>query len=299
MNKSHHIKDILKNGEQTFSFEFFPPRTQESSEQLLQTIKKLSPLNPSFVSVTYGAGGRTRELTHELVVKLQHEVGFSIVAHLTCIGSTKDEVKNILQKYWENKILNIMALRGDPPKGVSSIVETKNEFKYAEELVKFIKINFSGMGIGVAGFPEGHPDSLNIKSEMEFLKAKVDAGADYICTQLFFDNNAFYKYREMCEKLNIQIPIIAGIMPITTKKGMERMSELAKGSTFPEKLISKISNSTDDSEVEKIGIDWATEQVMGLVENKTSGIHFYTLNKSKATLEILKNLNIKSQKKII
>ncbi len=292
--KSHHISDILSAGKQTFSFEFFPPRTAESSEQLLQSIKQLSFLNPSFASVTYGAGGTTRELTHELVVKLQHEVGFSIVAHLTCVGSSKDEIKNVLQKYQDNNIQNIMALRGDPPKGSSNFIQTANGFGYADELVEFIKFNFPKMGIGVAGFPEGHPESIDKRKEIYYLKEKVDAGADYICTQLFFDNNAFHNFREMCEKENIRIPIIAGIMPITTRKGMERMSELAKGATYPSKLINAVNNSADDSEVEKIGTDWATNQVMELIENKVAGVHFYTLNRSKATLQIFKSLNLNS-----
>ena len=194
-----------------------------------------------------------------------------------------DEIKQILEKYRESGIMNIMALRGDPPQGQESFVKTEGGFDHASELVAFIKKNFPEMGIGVAGFPEGHPATPNRLLEIDYLKKKVDEGADYICTQLFFNNDDFYDFRERCEIAGIKVPVLAGIMPISTLSGMERMAELASGARFPAKLIRAVKTAQD---VEQAGIDWATKQVKDLIKNEVEGIHFYTLNKSKATLEI-------------
>ncbi|MEK7819396.1 MAG: methylenetetrahydrofolate reductase [NAD(P)H] [Bacteroidota bacterium] len=293
---SKHIKEILKETKPSFSFEFFPPKTTEASKILFETIQHLVPLNPSYVSVTYGAGGSTRELTHELVVKLQKENNLNLVAHLTCIGSTKDDIFSILKKYEQSGVRNIMVLRGDSPNGETNFNQVKNGFQFASELVAFIKNNFPQIGIGVAGFPEGHPETPNRLKEMDFLKMKVDAGADYICTQLFFDNGEFFDFRERCELAGIKIPIIAGIMPINSKKGMERMAELALGTKYPAKLLRMLSRGETDEAIERISAHWATEQVSDLVDNEVDGIHFYTLNRSKVTLQIFETLNLAMRK---
>ena len=214
-----HIREILEKHKISFSFEFFPPKTEKGSEALFKTISELVPLNPAYVSVTYGAGGSSRDLTHDLIVKIQNQTNLTVVSHLTCVGSTKEEIHNILSRYKENNIMNIMALRGDPPAGESKFKKVEGGFEYACELVEFIKKHFPYMGIGVAGYPEGHPETPNRIKEMDNLKRKVDAGADYICTQLFFDNNDFYDFRERCEIAGIHVPIIAGIMPVTSIKG--------------------------------------------------------------------------------
>ncbi len=278
-----HIAEILKKDKISFSYEFFPPKTDKSSEFLYHTIPDLMPLKPAYISVTYGAGGSTRDLTHDLVKRIQEDTSLTVVSHLTCIGSTRDEIKQILEKYRESGIMNIMALRGDPPQGQESFVKTEGGFDHASELVAFIKKNFPEMGIGVAGFPEGHPATPNRLLEIDYLKKKVDEGADYICTQLFFNNDDFYDFRERCEIAGIKVPVLAGIMPISTLSGMERMAELASGARFPAKLIRAVKTAQD---VEQAGIDWATKQVKDLIKNEVEGIHFYTLNKSKATLEI-------------
>lgn len=285
-----HISEVFRQSHPAISFEFFPPKTEAASQELFQTIQQLVPLKPTYVSVTYGAGGSTRERTHDLVVKLHRETDLLIVSHLTCVGSTQEEVFQILQRYDEHGIQNIMALRGDPPK---QELEHQSEpgFRYALELVTFIKKHFPHMGIGVAGFPEGHPDTPNRLKEIDHLKAKVDAGADYICTQLFFDNRDFYDYCERCELAGVHVPIVAGIMPITSLKGMKRMGELALGSRFPGKLLRALTNA-DDTQAEKIGINWATEQVLDLLDHKVAGVHLYTLNKSKASLQIYNALGI-------
>lgn len=293
-----HIADVLKQPAPHFSYEFFPPKTEEASTTLFDSIKELTPLKPSYVSVTYGAGGSTRQLTQELIVRLQKETQLTIVSHLTCVGASKDEIHEILTKYSDSGIQNIMALRGDPPKGQSQFVQAENGFAYAAELVSFIKKNFPTMGVGVAGFPEGHPATPNRLKEIDHLKAKVDAGADYICTQLFFDNRDYYDFCERCEIAGIKVPIIAGIMPVTSRKGFVRMAQLALGVRFPAKLLRAVSRAGDDESVEKVGVHWATEQVRDLIDRNVAGIHFYTLNRSKPTVKIYDALGITSSESL-
>jgi len=287
-----HIREIIDKNRISFSFEFFPPKSEKASETLFKTISDLVPLKPAYVSVTYGAGGSSRDLTHDLILKLQKETNLTVVSHLTCVGSTQEEIFDILTRYRENNIRNIMALRGDPPAGSDRFVKTEGGFQYASELVEFIKQKFPEMGIGVAGYPEGHPETPNRIIEMDNLKRKVDAGADYICTQLFFDNRDFYDFRERCEIAGIKVPIIAGIMPVTSLKSMYRMAELALGTKIPARLQRALLRAEDDSYVEKVGIHWATQQVHELIDNGVKGIHFYTLNQSKATREIYASIGI-------
>lgn len=290
------IKDILNSQKISLSFEFFPPKTPKGSENLFNNIKELIPLDPAYVSVTYGAGGSTRSLTNDLLVKLTNETNLEIVSHLTCVGSTQDETLEILKRYDQANIHNILALRGDPPQGEKQFIAAENGFKHAADLVAFIKKHFPNMGIGVAGFPEGHPECPNRLLEIDYLKAKVDAGADYICSQLFFDNRDFYDFCERCEIAGIKVPIIAGIMPITSKNNIKRMAELAQGARFPAKLLRALSRAEDDDFVSKVGIHWATEQVRDMIDNNVKGIHFYTLNQSHATIDIYKSLGISSSK---
>ena len=289
-----HISKVLKENHPSLSFEFFPPKNEEASKNLFSSIKELTPLKPSYVSVTYGAGGSTRQLTHELVVKLQKETNLTIVSHLTCTGSTRDEILQILTKYQASGIENVMALRGDPPKGENSFVPVRDGFTTAGELVAFIKKHFPALGVGVAGFPEGHPDTPNRLKEMEYLKLKVDQGADYICTQFFFDNDDFYDFCERAQFAGIRVPIIAGIMPVTSRKGLERMAGQALGVHFPAKLLRALSRAADDDYVENVGVHWATEQVRDLIDHNVRGVHFYTLNKSRATLKIYETLGVRN-----
>ena len=292
-----HIAEILAKPGIHFSFEFFPPKTEKSSEALFQSIQELTLIEPSYVSVTYGAGGSTRDLTHDLLVRVRKETNLTVVAHLTTIGATRDEIGEILQRYWDSGIENIMALRGDPPKGSPGFVQPENGFKHAIDLVRFVKKEFPQMGVGVAGFPEGHPETPNRLKEIDFLKEKVDAGADYICTQLFFQNSDYYDYRERCGLAGIKIPIIPGIMPITSRSGMNRIAELALGARIPAKLQRAISRTRDDEAVAKVGIHWATQQVFELFDRGVKGIHFYTLNKSKPTLKIYDSLGVRPEDK--
>jgi len=289
-----HIAEIFKNNKITFSFEFFPPKDRAASDQLFCAVRELVLLKPSWVSVTYGAGGSTRELTHELVQRIGKETGLTVVSHLTCAGSTRAEIAAVLDRYRAAGIVNIMALRGDPPKGENSFVKTPWGFGHAAELVAFIRKNFPGMSIGVAGYPEGHPETPNRLKEIEFLKAKVDAGADYLCTQLFFDNRDFYDFCERCVMAGITVPVIAGIMPITSRKTMLRMADMALGARYPAGLLKALARADNDAGLEKAGIHWATEQVRDLIDNGVRGIHFYTLNRSRATLRIYDSLGVTS-----
>lgn len=286
-----HIAQVLQQPGTHFSFEFFPPKTDDASRTLFESIKELAPIQPSYVSVTYGAGGSTRELTRELVMRITRETQLTVVAHLTTVGASRDEIKQVLETFVANGIENIMALRGDPPRG-QEFVQAENGFAYAAELVAFIKQHFPGLGIGVAGFPEGHPATPNRLKEMDNLKAKVDAGADYICTQLFFDNNDYYDFCERCEIAGIKVPIIAGIMPVTTLSGLNRTAALSLGSRIPAKLLRAVLRAENDEAVEKVGIHWATQQVFDLFDRKVAGIHFYTLNRSKPTLKIYESLAV-------
>src|SRR6266536_2453408 len=270
-----HITDIMRENSPTFSFEFFPPKTPEAAEMLYQTIRDLESYMPHFVSVTYGAGGSTRDLTHDLV-------------------------EGILLRYAKSAIGNILALGGDRPAGIA-YDKSRDSFQHAIDLVKFIRrFNESGahpdrrgFGIGVAGFAEGHPATPNRVVEMDYFKTKVDAGAEYIVTQLFFDNRDFLDFRERCALNEIHIPIIAGIMPITSISGLKRIAELAGGARFPAKLLRALQHCQNDPEmVRRVGIQYALEQCRDLLDNNVAGIHFYTLNRSDATRVIVDRLGI-------
>jgi methylenetetrahydrofolate reductase (NADPH) len=286
------VRDILDNNRFSFSFEFFPPKDEPGWENLFANISDLMPLKPAYVSVTYGAGGSTRDRTHKLIVRIQQETNLTVVSHLTCVGSNRAEMAEILGNYAASGVRNILALRGDPPKGQKDFVQPEDGFAYAADLVAFIKKNFPRMGVGVAGFPEGHPATPNRLLEMDYLKAKVDAGADYIVTQLFFDNRDFYDFRDRCVLAGINVPIIAGLMPITTKSGMVRMAELAAGARIPAALLRALDRGRSDEQVEKVGVHWATEQVRDLLDNEVRGIHFYTLNHSRQALDIYQSLGV-------
>ncbi len=327
------IKDIfagcMDEGKIPFSFEFFPPKTARGWEKLYRSMKELLPLEPAYVSVTYGAGGSTRDNTHDLVARI-HGDGMPVVAHLTCQGSSRAEIDNILKRYDREGIHNILALRGDPPATGDNAVggtsaansslssgghgqASAGDFPHAGDLVAYIKERFPHFGVGVAGFPEGHPATPNRLREMDYLKAKVDAGADYIVTQLFFDNRDFLDYRERCALAGIKIPMIAGLMPITSIRGMERMAELSGGSRFPADLVQRLKRAVNNnggnwgiygapenntpevtSAVCRVGEHWTTEQISNLLNHGVAGVHLYTLNTSTASISIMQNLGLAS-----
>lgn len=292
-----HFKDIFANQPSSFSFEFFPPRSEDAARTLFENIADLQELKPTFVSVTYGAGGSTRQLTNDLVVRLKKETTLDPMPHLTCVCHDEAEIDQILQRYAEAGISNILALRGDVPRDF--VGDAHKSFKQAAALVRHIR-RFDerahrgrAFGIAVAGFPEGHPDTPNRLLEIERLKAKVDEGADAIITQLFFDNRDFYDFRDRCGLAGIKVPIIAGIMPVTTISGMKRMAELALGARFPAPFIRAINRTAGNEEaVKRVGVHWATEQCRDLLDHRVAGIHFYTLNRSTPTREIYRTLGV-------
>ena len=285
------ILSLLRAHKPTLSFEFFPPKDDAGADDLLKTVDDLGKLDPAFVSVTYGAGGTTRGRTRSLVQRIMKEASVPTVPHLTCIGHSEDEMSEILDHYSKDQVSTILALRGDPPRNEPNYDRSKDDFKFAADLVKFIKNHHHPIEIGVAGFPEGHPATQNRLKEMEYFKAKVDEGADYICTQLFFDNHDFLDYRDRCALEGIHLPIVAGIMPITTISGMKRMAELAEGSRFPATLLKALNTAGNDAKaIQQAGIQHAIHQCQELIDEGVSGLHLYTLNKSNATLTIANSL---------
>lgn len=283
------ISQILNQGQKIFSFEFFPPKTDEGFAQLYQTIENLKSWNPGYVSVTYGAGGSTRSKTIDLVGRIKGQIELESMAHLTCVGHTADEIRDILDLLKEKGIENILALRGDPPQGEEKFVKTENGFEFGNELVAFIRKNYS-FCLGVAGYPEGHVECPDKSADLENLKRKVDAGADFIVTQLFFDNRFFIEFLERARAIGIQVPIIPGIMPIINAKQTKRFTKMC-GASIPSDLLARLEENQEDTlAIGKIGVEHATRQCEELLKLGVPGIHFYTLNRSKATLNILENL---------
>ena len=281
------IGELLKKDIFSISFEFFPPKDEKGEKQLFETIKKLEKLKPTFVSVTYGAGGSTRDRTRNVVKRIHEETELTVMAHLTCIAHTKEELIEILQDYKNIGIENILALRGDVPRDKPDWRPPEGACKYAKELVSLIRENFGDyFSVGVASYPEGHPESPNLEWEVKYFKEKVEAGADFSITQMFFINDYYYEFVELCQKAGINIPIIPGIMPITNFKQIKKFAALC-GATIPQSLIEKMEKVEDKpEEVKKIGVEFAINQCLDLIEHGAPGLHFYTLNKSDATLRI-------------
>ncbi len=290
------VTDILATTKPACSFEFFPPKTAPLRDEVLTAIDELMPLQPSYISVTYGAGGSSRDNTFDLVLRVREKTGLPVISHLTCVGSGRDDIHNILSRYAENGILDILALRGDPPRDHHQPVA--GDFSQAADLVAFIKKEFPAMSVGVAGFPEGHPETPNRLREMDFLKAKIDAGADYIITQLFFDNRDFFDFCHRCELAGIKVPIIAGILPITNKSGMIRMADLAAGARIPAPLLAEIQKCENDADVEETGVRWAAKQMHDLVTQGVDGIHLYTLNSATAIRRIFAAIEVEDSQQL-
>ena len=283
------IIDILEQAKPSFSFEFFPPKDSDGFDQLFKTIDNLKPLNPAFVSVTYGAGGSTRSKTIDLVGRIKKEIGLESMAHLTCVGHNSDEILNVLESIKKQNVDNVLALRGDPPAGEINFTKPNNGFGYAVELVQFICERFS-FCIGVAGYPEGHPESSNREEDLFHLKKKVLAGASFIVTQLFFDNKYYFDFVASLRKIGVDVPVIPGIMPIVNLKQIKRFTKMC-GATIPHDLMVRLEEVQDDPEsVCQIGIDHAANQCRKLLMQGAPGIHFYTLNRSRATLSVLERL---------
>ncbi len=283
------IIDILNQQKPAFSFEFFPPKNEIGFWDLFRTAQSLKPLDPSYISVTYGAGGGTRRKTVDLVQRIRNDVGIETMAHLTCVGADKREIADVLDQLKTGGIENVLALRGDPPAGQSEFVATEGGFRFASELVSFIKDRYD-FCIGAACYPEKHPEAASHEKDIENLKRKVDAGVDFLITQLFFDNTDFDRFRDRIAGAGITVPIVAGIMPIQSVSQVKRFTQMC-GAKIPAGLLQKIEAVEDDVEaVRHVGTYHATEQCQSLIDNGVTGIHFYTLNKSTATRAIYQQI---------
>ncbi len=288
------IRNRLNPSNPCFSFEFFPPKTAEGTTNLLKTLEDLAPLEPGFVSVTYGAGGSTRDKTVELVTRIKRETGIETMAHLTCAGHTKEELRELLGRLAEAKIENVLVLRGDPPQGQARYEPVEGGLRYASELVRFIRDEDFNFSLGGACYPEGHVETASRDDDLRNLKEKVDAGLDFVITQLFFDNAFYFDFVERARRAGINVPIVPGIMPITNHEQLQRFTRMC-GATVPMRLAIQLERVKDQPEaLVQLGVAHATVQCMELLSRGVPGIHFYTLNKSPATRMIVSALRART-----
>ncbi len=275
------------------SFEFFPPKTDEGDRNLLEkTIPALMQLKPDYCSVTYGAGGSTREKTLMIVDRIQRQHGLTAMAHLTCVNSTKEQLRGVIEQARGLGITNLLALRGDPPGGNSEFTKTEGGFEFSHQLVQFLK-ELGGFSIGTAGFPEGHIACKEGKHvDWQRLKEKIDCGADFVLTQLFFSNRDFFEFRDFLTKRGVTVPICPGIIPILSAAQIKRFTALC-GADLPAPLVAQLEKFGDNDEATTaFGIEYATKQCEELLRAGVPGIHFYTLNKAHSTTAIVKNLEL-------
>ncbi len=290
------VIDLLRfareRGEPIFSFEFFPPKTEEGVRQLYETIEALRPLGPAFVSVTYGAGGSTRQRTLDLVTRLKRESEIEAMAHITCVGASRDEISTVLDELSAAGVQNVLALRGDPPRGDTSFRPHPDGFRYASELVAFIRSQPARWSfcLGGGAYPEGHPETRDLVQDLAHLRRKVDAGVDFLVTQLFFDNQAHFRFVDRARAAGISVPILPGIMPFTNVDQAERFTAMC-GAAIPQPLRAAMAARRDDPEAAlQLGVAYASLQCAELLRRGVPGIHFYTLNRSPSSRAIVSAL---------
>jgi methylenetetrahydrofolate reductase (NADPH) len=283
------IRDVLREKKAGVSFEFFPPKSAEGKEGFMKVVHALKRFNPLYVSVTYGAGGSTRDRTRNTLHWIKTETDLTVMSHLTCIGATRAGMDSILREYREEGIENILALRGDAPRNIPDFDTSKGEFRYARDLVDFIA-KYGYFSTAVAVYPEGHFESPDIRKDMEYTKQKVDAGADFGITQMFFDNRYFYEFMERAKNIGIAVPILPGIMPITDCRKIEEFANFCNA-TIPARIRQKMTPVFDKpDEMRKIGVGYAVEQCEDLIRNGVRYLHFYTMNRSDTVSEIIEAL---------
>jgi methylenetetrahydrofolate reductase (NADH) len=286
------IGEIYRHGRCGVSIEIFPPKTPDGDEGLLRTLGRLAPYRPAFISCTYGAGGTTRTRTIDWCVDIQKRFGLTATAHFTCVEATREQMEAWLDQATQSGIGNIMALRGDPPEGSKTFEPAPCGFRYAKELVGFLRQRHPEIGIGVAGYPEKHQEAPDPQADLEHLKQKVEAGADAVFTQLFYENRSFFDFRDRYQRLGIQVPLIPGIMPITEFARIKRITSLC-GAKMPVDLAARLEAVRDDTQAQfEIGVEHAVNQCRELIESGVPGIHFYVLNRSKACEIILDALGL-------
>lgn len=283
------ISNLFQQKKPVISFEIFPPKSTAPVETIYQTIEGLIKLNPDFISVTYGAGGSNRDRTKEIASTIKNRYNVEALAHLTCVGQTVNEIDQILAGLEQENIENILALRGDPPADVQNYDFSDSDFKYASDLVRHIK-NKGDTCVAAAAYPEGHAHCRRLSDDLNWLKFKVDQGVDFLITQLYFDNRVFYNFIENARRVNINCPVVAGVMPVLNAKQIKRIISLC-GASMPAKLLILVDKFGENPEdMEKAGLEYASEQVRDLLDSGVAGVHLYTMNKPQQITEILKNV---------
>ncbi|MGH8869981.1 MAG: methylenetetrahydrofolate reductase [NAD(P)H] [Actinomycetes bacterium] len=286
------IRDLLASGRRSFSFEFFPPKTDEGERNLWQSVRQLEPLRPTFVSVTYGAGGSTRDRTVRITGRIAAETTLTPMGHLTCVAAPRAEVRSVIGAYADAGVRNVLALRGDMPGGPDVAWERHPEgLEHADDLVRLVR-ELGSFCVGVAAFPEGHPEAADLDTDAKYLAAKVRAGADFAVTQFFFSADDYFSLVERASAHGCEVPIVPGIMPVTNVRQIQRFAQLS-GAEFPRDLADRLLAVEDDPEaVRAIGVETACELAQRLLEGGAPGLHFYTLNRSTATREIYESLDL-------
>lgn len=290
MTPDRSIAELFTLKRTVRSLEFFPPKDETGLETLRTAATTLKRMKPDFVSVTYGAGGTTRDRTAQVAAMLKHELGFIVMPHLTCVGHSRAELGEVADRIHDGGFRNIMTLRGDPPKGSTEFKVAAEGLRNANELVTLLKSRHADFCLGVAGYPEKHPEAPSLDVDLTNLKRKVDAGAAFVTTQLFFDNSLYYRFVEKCRATGIDVPIVPGIMPVLSLKQIQRFTQMC-GASLPKQLITRLEVAAEDTDVvETIGIDWALTQIRGLLANGAPGYHLYILNRAKGALALAAGL---------
>lgn len=286
------IADAYAPGQFGLSFELFPPKTAAGEEALFRHVGRLMEFSPSYITCTYGAGGSTQDKTLAIIARVRRDFGVPVATHLTCVGRTVDQIKEYLTEAQQRDIGYVVALRGDPPKGESEFKAVAGGFRHANELVAMIRSDFPQFGVAVAGYPEKHQEAPSPEIDLENLKRKVDAGGDVVITQLFYDNDDFFRFRDDCAAAGIGVPIVPGLLPISNAAQVKRITSMC-GAKFPDELAGRLDAAGDDPDAQaKTGAEFASEQTQGLLDAGVPGIHFYVLNKSETTSEVLKAVGL-------
>ena len=290
------LADLYPPGQLGLSFELFPPKTAPGETALFRHVERLLEFSPSYITCTYGAGGSTQGKTLDIVARVREMSGLPVATHLTCVGRTADQLADYLSEAKSRGVENVVALRGDPPKGETSFTAVDGGFQYANELVEFIRQQFADMGIAVAGYPEKHLEAPSLSVDLENLHRKVDAGADVVITQLFYNNADFFAFRDRCVALGIDVPIVPGLLPVTNLAQIQRITSLC-GARLPARFVAALEAAGDDDGQFRVGVEFATQQVQSLIDAQVPGVHLYVLNKSEAASKVLDNLGMGAGKK--
>lgn len=285
------LAEIYGSNRFGLSFELFPPKTPAGEESLFASVTQLNEFRPSYFTCTYGAGGSTRDKTLEIVTRVKQQCGVPVAAHLTCVGSTVEQLRSFLADASRRGVDFIVALRGDPPSGEKHFSAVAGGFRYANELVALLSAEFPRFGIAVAGYPETHQEAASPEIDLANLKRKVDAGADAVITQLFYDNADFFRFRDRCQAAGIRVPIVPGLLPVTNLAQIQRITSLCRAK-LPGALVERLGQNDDPQWQFRVGVESATDQVRGLLARGVPGIHFYVLNKSQATSEVLRAVDL-------